>query len=182
MGFFTCNPLIYTAREHLLRYLELGFRIWTQIAIFLLATPFVFQSDYQSKMPGFRDFRSLTDLTPAEIVKLKTHCFKDMNVVGNHHFFKGRDTGDYAQTTFDFRDVRYHMKRHQLALFLKKFEDPSFDTANWENSTTSHLCGKKSCIRQEHLELESMSLNIERVHCFAIGRCTHHGVSPDCLI
>ena len=145
--------------------------------------PHYLQVRIQSKMPGFGDFRGLTSPTPAEIVKLKTHCFKDHVEVGSHFLYKGEDVNNYAQVTLNHREIAYRMKRHQLSLFLKKSEDPAFDMANWDESlVTSHLCGKKRCVKWEHLELETQELNMARSHCFQIGRCLHHVNAPDCII
>ena len=134
-------------------------------------------------MPGFGNFRSLNDFTSAEIAYLREHCFDKNVVVNGHYFYMGQEMDSYAQTTFDFRGARYRIKRHQLSLFLKKYDDTSFDMADWDDSvSTSHLCGKKRCIRPEHLELVGMDINTERVHCFSLGRCCHHRGAPDCLI
>ena len=134
-------------------------------------------------MSQFENLRNLTDLTPAEIARLKEHCFKSMVEIQTHLLYMGRDVNNYAQTTFDFRGTRYRLYRHQLSLFLKNYEDPTFDMASWDNSmTTSHLCNKKRCVKQEHLALESMEINKEREYCFAQNVCRHHGDAPDCLI
>lgn len=135
------------------------------------------------KMSKFENLRSLTDLTEAEIAHLKEHCFARMVEVGTHLLYMGRDSNNYSQTTFDFRGIRYHMYRHQLSLYLKKYDDPTFDMASWDNSlTTSHLCHKKRCVNPAHLELESMDTNKERENCFAQNVCHHHDAAPDCLI
>jgi len=148
--------------------------------IFTLSDTSRFSADTMSQ---FEHFKSLTDLTPEELVRLKDHCFARKVEIGSHYFYMGKDTNSYSQTMFDFRGKRYHMYRHQLSLFLKKYEDTSFDMANWDNSkTTSHLCAKKRCIRQEHLELEGLDTNVERVRCFEEGFCFHHVGGPDCLI
>ena len=134
-------------------------------------------------MSQFENLRNLTDLTQAEIARLKEHCFKNMVEIQTHLLYMGRDANNYAQTTFDLRGTRYRIYRHQLSLFLKKYEDPTFDMASWDNSlTTSHLCNKKRCVKQEHLELESMEINKEREYCFAQNLCRRHGTARDCLI
>ena len=132
---------------------------------------------------SFENFRGLKGFTPEELTSLKTHCYAKKVDVDGHHMYMGRDLPNYSQTTIDFRGLRYHFKRHQLALFLKKVDDPTFDMATgWENMTTSHLCNKKRCINPMHLELESQELNVSRNACVRAGSCSHHGSSPDCII
>jgi hypothetical protein len=46
----------------------------------------------------------------------------------------------------------------------------------------SHLCHNRLCVTPEHLVLEPHLINAERQHCVQQGRCTHHGVHPDCLL
>ena len=134
-------------------------------------------------MSQFANFKSLTDFTPEELVKLKEHCFARKVEIDSHYFYMGRDSNTYANTMFDFRGQRYHMYRHQLSLFLKKYEDKDFDMTLWDNSkTTSHLCNKKRCINPEHLELEGLDTNMERIRCFEENHCFHHVGAPDCLI
>ena len=131
---------------------------------------------------SFRDFRGLTNLTPAEIVRLKQHCNHKNVIVNTHYLYMGREGNGYAQTTFDFRGVTYHMYRHQLSLYLKKFDD-GFDFSQWDDTkTSSHLCGKRRCINPDHLELESMDRNTERVRCHEERRCFGHGSAPNCII
>ena len=94
------------------------------------------------------------------------------------------DCDNYSQITIDFRGERYHFNRHQLSLWLKLYEDESFDLANWDDTKlTSHLCSKKRCVNPAHLTLESMDKNIERVRCFEDRHGHGHGVtSPACIL
>lgn len=134
-------------------------------------------------MSDFATFKSLTDLTQAELQTLHEHCFARNMDVNGHQMYMGRDTNTYSQTKFTFRGRQYHIFRHQLSLFLKLKQDPNFDMDSWDNSVaTSHLCAKKKCITQEHLNLETLSINVERNHCVALGRCTGHSNQVDCLI
>ena len=134
-------------------------------------------------MSHFATFKNLTDFSAEEMNSLKQHCYAQVVDVNGHHFFKGQDTDKYSQTKFTFRGKQYHMYRHQLSLFLKLKEDTSFDMNSWtEEMTTSHLCAKKKCIRQEHLHIEELDINMQRVHCVAQNRCGHHPNGVDCLI
>lgn len=133
---------------------------------------------------SFANFKTLTGFLPDEIVRLKEHCYSRKVVVETHFLYMGRDCDNYAQITIDFRGERYHFYRHQLSLWLKLYEDESFDMASWdETKLTSHLCTKKRCINPEHLTLESMDKNIERVRCFEDRHCYGHGVTfPTCIV
>jgi len=55
------------------------------------------------------------------------------------------------------------------------------DNINGEKVEMSHLCHNRSCVRQDHLILESHVVNMERQHCFHQHLCigTHQ---PLCLI
>ena len=132
---------------------------------------------------SFENFRGLKNFTPEEIVRLREHCFAKKVEVEGHYLYMGKDENNYSQTSITFRGRKYHFNRHQLSLFLKKYDCPDFDMATgWDNATTSHLCTKKRCVRPEHLELESSDLNNSRILCFQAGRCFHHGDAPDCII
>ena len=150
----------------------------------LLCPLFLRYFDKSKKMTlSFENFRSLRGFTPEELARLTAHCYARMIDVDGHFLYMGRDEPNYSQTTIDFRGQRYHFKRHQLALWLKKREEPDFDVATgWDNKTTSHLCNKKRCINPIHLELESSDLNNLRIARFQAGQCFHHDQAPDCLI
>ena len=135
-------------------------------------------------MSSFENFRRLTNFTQDEKIGLKEHCFARKVDVEGHFLYMGRDIPSYGQTTFDFRGTRYHFYRHQLALFLKKLEEPDFSFVTWDNPsmTTSHLCTKKRCINPTHLELESAEMNNSRIGCFRAGQSFGHSQSPNCIL
>ena len=134
-------------------------------------------------MSHFSVFKGLTDLTEAEINFLNDHCFARNVEVNGHFLYMGRDSDSYSQTTFDFRGQRFKFYRHQLSLFLKLHADPTFDMNSWDSTlATSHLCGKKKCINPDHLHLEDLSINNERVNCFQQGRCVEHANGVVCII
>lgn len=45
----------------------------------------------------------------------------------------------------------------------------------------SHLCHNKSCVKSDHLVLESNATNISREKCSRIGTCTESHL-PHCLL
>ena len=46
--------------------------------------------------------------------------------------------------------------------------------------TVSHLCGRKTCVKREHLYLEPLDVNKSRIKCHKDKVCTGH--NPKCLI
>ena len=130
---------------------------------------------------SFAELRSLT-LTPSELDHLKQVCFNNCQPVGEHLCFKGRDDQKYAHTTIKMRDKTFQMRKAQLSLFLK-MKDVDFDMSEWTDShTTSHLCHRKACLKQEHLNLETLEQNRERDECCCLRRCCGHKDLPKCIV
>ena len=46
----------------------------------------------------------------------------------------------------------------------------------------SHLCGNKKCINTDHMNIEPIALNCDRIACFKSGTCFGHENQPNCLI
>ena len=135
-----------------------------------------------SSIMSLQDLKSLTDLTAAEINDLRVRCFKDCEVVNGHLYYKGRDGPSYSQITFTLRAKTYHMRKAQLSLYLK-LKEANFTMTAWSaDMSTSHLCHRKSCLKADHLVLESYELNRERDGCKRNGQCYGHNDSPPCMI
>ena len=129
------------------------------------------------------DLKAFSNITAEELADLRRICFGKCEEVNGHLFFKGVDTKKYAQTNFQFRNTRFHMKKAQLSYFLKIKEQESFDMETWgEDKCVSHLCHQKSCIKPEHLTLENNEQNRERDDCVRRGHCVGHQDQPNCLI
>ena len=131
---------------------------------------------------SFADLKKMTDLNQSDIARLTQICFKDCQTVGEHLFYQGRDERKYAQTSFKLRDKTFRMRKMQLSLFLK-LQGEGYNMNNWDETLiTSHLCHSKSCLKQEHLNLESIELNKERDECNRLRHCPGHGNQPNCLV
>ena len=114
-------------------------------------------------MSSFTDLKMLNDLSPAEITDLTERCYNDCSEVDGHLLYKGEDRPTYPQITFTLRARRFQMRKYQLSLFLKLKEAADFDMATWTpEMSSSHLCHKKGCVKQEHLVLETYERNRER--------------------
>lgn len=133
-------------------------------------------------MSSFGDLKLLKDLTPAEITDLTQRCYHDCTEADGHLLYKGENRPTYPQITFMMRGQRFQMRKYQLSLYLKLKEE-DFDMASWTPAmSSSHLCHKKGCVKQEHLVLESYERNRERDGCKRNGQCCGHQGSPPCLL
>ena len=131
---------------------------------------------------SFSDLKAHTSLKASEIAELKRICFNKCQEIEGHLFYNGVDTGKYSQTSFRLRNTHFHMNKAQLSLFLKLTE-AGFDMDNWgEEMHTSHLCHRKACLKQDHLNLETNEQNRERDQCYRLHRCTGHRDLPNCLL
>ena len=75
------------------------------------------------------------------------------------------------------------MNKAQLSLFLKIKEDDSIDMDSWgEEMCVSHLCHHKTCIKAEHLNLETMEQNRDRDECVKRRSCQGHKNLPMCIL
>ena len=129
------------------------------------------------------DLKALSNISPEELADLREICYKDCQEVEGHLYYKGVDTKKYSQTNFQLRNIRFHMRKAQLSLFLKLKAIDTFDFDTWDDSKgVSHLCHKKTCIQKEHLELETLEHNRERDNCFKVGRCVGHKNRPNCAL
>ena len=132
---------------------------------------------------SFAQLKSIKDLTDGEKKTLKERCYDSFEEVeGGHFFYKGRDRNSYAQVTVKVRGKSYGVGRHLLALFLQLMEDGVDIDSNWEGKQASHLCHRKSCFNPRHVVLEDPSVNMQRVHCVAEGKCRAHDGAPPCMI
>ena len=124
----------------------------------------------------------MSDIKQAEIDYLKRVCFDDVQDSNGHLFYRGLEKGKYARTSPTLRSTKYHMRKAQLSLFLK-LKEVGFDMKEWgEELTTSHLCHKKDCLRQDHLCLETLEQNRERDERNRRRQCSGHKDQPDCLV
>ena len=131
---------------------------------------------------SFSDLKAHTGLTASEVAELRRICYNQCEEKDGHLFYKGIDTGKYAQTSFKLRNTHFHLKKAQLSLFLKLI-DSGFAMDEWgESMQTSHLCHKKACIKIEHLNLETSEQNRERDECKRLNRCPGHKDLPNCII
>ena len=131
---------------------------------------------------SFSDLKAIKNIGQAEIDYLTQLCFRDCSEVQGHLFYKGQNRGSYSQTSFTLRGIKFHTRKHQLSLFLK-LKAQSFDMDEWgDNVTASHLCHQKSCLKDEHLSLETLEINRERDECLRRRRCLGHKDHPDCLV
>ena len=128
---------------------------------------------------NFDALRRLTDLTYRELDFLEGICFQGTQMVEGHLFYNGENTGKYPETTFHFRGQRYKMRKTQLSLFLKLKRNG--EDLGEEEGKTSHLCHKKSCLRQDHLTSESTVQNNNRDECARQRQCRGHRESPNCI-
>lgn len=131
---------------------------------------------------SFSNLKSMGDISQAEIEHLTQVCYRDVVDSAGHLFYRGLERNSYPQTSFTVRGVKYHIRKHQLSLFLK-LKSQSFNMGNWgDDVTASHLCHKKDCLKQEHLSLETLEMNRERDDCFRRRHCSGHKDHPNCLI
>lgn len=129
------------------------------------------------------DLRALSNITPAELADLRRICYNDGQEVNGHTFYKGIDTKKYSKTTFQLRNTRFQMNKAQLSLFLKIKEDDSLDMDLWgDEMCVSHLCHSKTCIKAEHLNLETMEQNRDRDECVRRRNCQGHKNLPMCIL
>ena len=129
------------------------------------------------------DLKALSNISPEELADLREICYKDCEKVEGHLFYRGIDTKKYSQTNFQLRNTRFHMRKAQLSLFLKLKEDENFDIDSWDDTKgVSHLCHRKTCIEEGHLQLETLEHNRERDNCLKVGRCVGHKDRPNCIL
>ena len=134
---------------------------------------------FHFRMASFQLFKTVKDLTAAEISQLKTHCYRGNVEVDSHYLFHGKTGDNYAMTTFKFRGVQYHFRRHILSLFLELRDQ---GVTEWPDGfEASHLCHTKRCIRPDHLHLEDRATNQSRDACLKDRLCLGHGNAPRCI-
>ena len=132
-------------------------------------------------MASLADFLAIGDLTDAEIQTLNEHCYRGFVEKDGHYAFHGKEGKDYARTSFHLRGVKYSLRRHQLALYLKLKQ--SADEMSWgPGDEASHLCHVKWCYNPTHIVLESQELNKQRNTCLAERKCRGHGSAADCIL
>ena len=132
-------------------------------------------------MASFAQFLKIGNLTDAEIQNLNEHCYRGYVVKDGHYSFLGKEAKDYARTSFHLRGIKYSIRRHQLALYLKLKQ--SGEEMSWsEEDEASHLCHVKWCYNPAHIVLESRELNQQRNGCLAERKCRGHGSAADCIL
>ena len=72
----------------------------------------------------------IKDLSADEINTLTDHCFRGFVAKNGHYAFLGKEGSDYSRTSFHIRGVKYSIRRHQLALYLKLKQSGS-STESW---------------------------------------------------
>ena len=134
-------------------------------------------------MAGLAQFLEIKDLTAEEIHTLTDHCFRGYVAINNHYMFHGKEGKDYAKTSFHLRGIKYSLRRHQLALFLKlNGSDMSIESWCEGDDEASHLCHVRACYNPEHIVLESHEINQQRNACSAEKKCRGHGAGADCIL
>ena len=131
---------------------------------------------------SFAQLKAIKDMTDSEKQTLKERCYDGCVVVDGHFLYKGRDGHDYAQVNVKVRGKNYVVWRHLLAKFLRLSEEGKDIDSLWQGNQASHLCHKKRCYNPDHVILEDPSINMQRVHCVAEGKCRTHGGAPPCMI
>ena len=46
----------------------------------------------------------------------------------------------------------------------------------------SHLCHERACVKFDHLNIESRSINLQRIACCTTKKCKGHDNEPDCIL
>ena len=74
---------------------------------------------------------------------------------------------------------------HRIAKMLQNYDEKG--SIELGDGDASHLCHNKTCIRPDHIEIESSATNKRRKICIGLQRCTHHPKGdgqfhPDCLL
>jgi len=131
-------------------------------------------------MASLAQFLNIGDLTVSEIQNLNEHCYRGYVEKDGHYAFLGKEGKDYARTSFHLRGVKYSIRRHQLALYLKLKQSGA--EMSWrDGDEASHLCHVKSCYNPNHIVLESRELNQQRNGCLAERNCRGHGSAAECI-
>ena len=113
--------------------------------------------------------------------------FKEKKEGSKHNCYilnEGLSGRGYAYKEKQVNGERYRIGIHQIVAFHN-----NHILALPENLETSHLCGEKLCVLDEHIVLESKPINMQRKDCHRKGnkcplskRCRKVGHIPKCFM
>ena len=103
--------------------------------------------------------------------------------VHNCRMWTGCVNGKYGRKRVKYPDGTTKLEYVARLMYMCKTLDryiPPYD-ADGSALDVSHLCGHSLCVNEDHLTLETHSVNMERVHCQSQHVCTgaHY---PLCMI
>lgn len=87
------------------------------------------------------------------------------------------ESNKYKNVTLSLRGQRITVTLHRLNYWVSRDMDPNFDLGK----DVSHLCHERACVKWEHLNIETRSVNNKRKSCVQMGFCSGHDPEPDCV-
>ena len=118
-----------------------------------------------------------TELTNSEKAIISQRARSGCSLSSNGHLVvDGKEGNEYAKVRVYLRGKSYSVLRHRLCYFVdNRFEPLPTDLH------VSHLCHIKNCCRNDHLSLESASVNNSRKQCAKNHTCSGHPGHPNCV-